>query len=122
MLNVTAAAIAWLHENRARHGVPDEYGVRIFTNHAGEGIAVHSAAGPVDDEVTVMRQGLRFFLTREIAESLDGRTIDAADRPTGSGLVIRRRPANGQGAAPGSPTGKGQDRARLRSTLARPNP
>jgi hypothetical protein len=127
MLEITSPAITWLRENRARHHVPPDYGVRIFERPDGLGIAVHSAPQPAGEEKVVTRHGIRFFLSDAIVARLKDRLVDVAARETGSGLVIRRRPPDWD-RAQSRKTPTAEDLSpprwpglRARSTPARPN-
>lgn len=100
MLEISEAAIAWLVENRARNRIPSSFGVRIFEGAEGERIAVRSAAEPRPNEVTIERQGLRFFMSPEISRKLAGRHIDVGHGASGDRLLIRRRTAASNAAEP----------------------
>jgi Fe-S cluster assembly iron-binding protein IscA len=91
MFEITAAALAWLQENRAHNRVPDSFGLRVFQESGRAAITIRSVADPQADELTIVQSGLRFFVTPDIARRLSGKVIDFQPESSRPGLILRRR-------------------------------
>jgi Fe-S cluster assembly iron-binding protein IscA len=93
MLALTGRAAASLAEVRSQKGLPDHFGVRIFTSpRRGERATfqVGFVEGPEEGDEVGEKDGTRFFVAPEIAGSLAGHVLDAQE-PGERRLVLRRR-------------------------------
>ena len=97
MLQVTTRAAAVLKEARAQRGFPEYFGLRVESRQADPSRQSDSSGGlrlefseePVEGDQIGETEGLRVFVSPEIAEPLAEMAIDARDTPSGSDLVMR---------------------------------
>jgi Fe-S cluster assembly iron-binding protein IscA len=76
MLTLTDNAAAQIRTIVALPDVPDEGGVRIASSDDGA-LTLSVAAGPVEGDAVVAKDGARVFLEPEADQLLDGRQLDA---------------------------------------------
>lgn len=95
MLGLTDRAAATLAYARWQMGLPEHFGVRIFTRVTGEGrstFQVGFVEGPEEGDAVGEAEGTRVFVAPRIAEPLAGYVLDAEETGRGPRLVLRRRP------------------------------
>jgi Fe-S cluster assembly iron-binding protein IscA len=97
MLQVTTRAAAVLKEARAERGLPESFGLRVESRQSDPsrqpgfsgGIGLQFSEAPIAGDQIGETEGLRVFVSPEIAEPLAEMTIDTRDTPSGSNLVMR---------------------------------
>jgi Fe-S cluster assembly iron-binding protein IscA len=97
MLRCTPTAAATLEQVRRRNDLPEEYGIRIAAAPAPEGqlgLSISFAEAPAEGDEVSRQHGATLIIAPEIAEQLDGLTLDVVPDPTTNGdsapqLVLR---------------------------------
>jgi Fe-S cluster assembly iron-binding protein IscA len=97
MLQVTTRAAAVLKEARAQRGYPETFGLRVESRQSDPARQSDSSGGlrlefseePVEGDQIAETEGLRVFVSPEIAEPLAEMAIDTRDAASGADLVMR---------------------------------
>lgn len=99
LLQVTTRAVTFLKEARSQQGLSEDFGVRAepLRSDAKGGIRLEFMAEPVEgDQVSETRtEGLRVFVSPDVAAPLAAQAIDTRDAASGSDLVLRDQSENG---------------------------
>lgn len=94
MLALTSRAAATLADVRSQMGLPEHFGVRIFTSaRPGESstFQVGFVERPEEGDEVGETEGTRFFVAPEIAGPLARHVLDAQEAGERRRLVLRRR-------------------------------
>lgn len=99
MITITQQAATALTMTRAGAGVPDSYGVRLYSQDAGgqPRLALSFAARPAPGDQVAEQAGIKTFIAREVADTLGNATLDAR-RWEGDEQFIIRRDQGSQGS------------------------
>lgn len=91
MLQVTTRAATLLKEARSQQGLPEDFGLRVQPprSDARGGIRLEFTAEPGAGDQVVETDGLRIFVSPDVAAPLAEQAIDTQDTPSGSDLVLR---------------------------------
>lgn len=100
MLHCTETAATSLRELGRHHGVPEDYGVRVFASETPDGdpaLGIAFADRPREGDQVAEQHGTRVFVAREVADQLDDVELDVAPDVSSNGnepaqLVLRSRP------------------------------
>ncbi len=89
MLQVTPRAATVLKDARSQQGLPDQFGLRVHPQRPDRrhGIRLKFIAEPLEGDETAESDGLRVFVSPDLAEALADQTIDT--QATGPNLVLR---------------------------------
>lgn len=91
MLEVTDSAVEIMKEARESVGAPEDAGARL-TNVAteqGDTVRVEFADKPEQGDQVIEESGLRVFVSDDLIEPLNERTLDATVTPSGRKLALR---------------------------------
>ena len=91
MLKLSQDAAKVLNDARSEAAVPDNYGLRIFTEPGAEGsnLAIAFAPGPESGDEVTEQEGLPVFISRDVAVPLDDAVLDVERTDTGVSLIIK---------------------------------
>lgn len=97
MIQCTRAAAATLDQTRIEHGVPVEFGVRLFAAQSAEGevgLGLEFRPEPLDGDEVAEQFGTRIMVAPEVADQLSDVTLDVIPDPSSNGdrrpqLVLR---------------------------------
>lgn len=91
MLQVTDSALEILKEAREEGEAPEEAGVRLRSvlTEQGDTIRVDFVDEPQQGDQVIEEPGLRVFVSGDLVEPLNDRTLDATETPAGRRLAIR---------------------------------
>lgn len=92
MLQLTAAAAEELSEIRRQRGIPENVGLRVYTEAHGDGeraMALGFAEAPASDDVVTEQQGMQVFVAAEMVEPLAESALDIAETADGPTLTVR---------------------------------
>jgi Fe-S cluster assembly iron-binding protein IscA len=92
MVRVTPQAARHLSETRDQRGLSRKAGVRFVRHGSGVGLTFSGQPAPGDTKITA--PGIEVFLAPEIADKLDGSTIDVGESEGQTKLYVRP-PASG---------------------------
>jgi len=94
MLEMTPRAATLLSDLRRESEIPNEAGVRVYSEKNEEGqptVAIAFAADPMPGDEIAETDGIRLFVSREVAEPLSEAVIDVTGDDGASQLVFRPR-------------------------------
>lgn len=92
MLQITHDAATFLTELRRGQSVPDDYGLRIFAQASEPGevtIGLGFTDTPVAGDEVSEQEGMRIFVSPELAAPLEDAAIDVTDGDGAARLVFR---------------------------------
>lgn len=91
MLQLTDSAVEILKEAREEIGASDDAGARLRSvpTEQGDTIRVEFADEPEQGDQVIEEAGLRVFVSDDLVEPLNDRTLDATVTPGGPKLAIR---------------------------------
>jgi len=91
MLEVTDSALELLKDTRTQVEAPEEAGARLHsvTTDEGDTVRVDFAEEPQEGDQIIEEPGLRVFVSSELVEPLNERTLDATVTASGRRLAIR---------------------------------
>ncbi len=91
VLQVTYSALAALGEARAAQGVPDSFGVRVFTKTRENGqatVALAFAEHPAEGDQVIQRGNTEIYVAPELAKTLSSSMLDVEDTQEGPKLTL----------------------------------
>ena len=94
MLEMTSRAATLLTDLRRESDIPNEAGVRVYSDKNEQGqptVAIAFAADPMPGDAIAETDGVRLFVAPEVAEPLDEAVIDVTAEDGASQLVFRPR-------------------------------
>ena len=94
MLEMTSRAATLLSDLRRESEIPNEAGVRVYSDKNDEGqptVAIAFAADPMPGDEIAETGGIRLFVSPEVAEPLSEAVIDVTGDDGASQLVFRPR-------------------------------
>ncbi|MFD3508714.1 hypothetical protein [Nocardia sp. NPDC058666] len=81
MLMLTPTAIEVVRNITSGDGIPDDAGLRIFSDDGAESLQIAVAAAPADNDKILATDGSRVFLDQQAAAFLDDKVLDAGIDP-----------------------------------------
>jgi Fe-S cluster assembly iron-binding protein IscA len=93
MLTLTPDATAAVARIRSQRGLPDEYGLRLYTSANADGrrsIQVQLVDAPIEGDEVAASNGANVFVAPELSDALDGRVLDATTEGAETRLVLQR--------------------------------
>lgn len=91
MLQISAEAAAVLSELRVSRGIPETYGLRIYSEAEPEGqkVQVTFTESPEEGDHVSEQRGTKLFIAEDLATPLSEAFIDVEPEPEGASLVIK---------------------------------
>lgn len=92
MLQITQEATGVVQEMRAQRGIPDEYGLRVYSDNTDDGqqaIRLGFADEPFEGDQVTEAEAARVFVAPDLADALADIVIDVDQAGEETRLVLR---------------------------------
>lgn len=92
MLQITQEATGVVQEMRAQRGIPDDYGLRVYSDNTDDGqqaIRLGFADEPFEGDQVTEAEAARVFVSPDLADALSDIVIDIDQAGEETRLVLR---------------------------------